>query len=271
MKSGEVYGYLTTVRELSERNSGHVVWECKCKCGNTTRVYRDRLISGHTKSCGCHRRMSYSPQVDLTGKEIGRLKVIEWTGTTKKGSYWLCECKCGNKKKISHSDLQSGRVISCGCSKIERLAKHNGAYDRLYGVWSAMKERCDNPNNKYYDCYGGRGIRVCNEWQDYSKFKEWSYANGYDEYAGFQECTIDRIDVNGNYEPSNCRYVNQEVQSNNKRVTIKVEMDGEIKSLKQWCEILGSGYQKARYRRNQRYEVKDWFDCELPYKVVRVV
>lgn len=275
MVVGERYGRLTTLREMAKRNHGHVMWECICDCGNTTYVQRDRLLNGHTRSCGCMKIKRDKPNIDITGQRFGRLVATEWVGSKKRGEYktavWKCRCDCGTVKEIARTDLMSGRVVSCGCRKLEYVTKHGGYKDRLYNIWSGMRDRCNNPHNRYYQDYGARGISICDEWNDYGVFKEWAYKNGYDESAVFQECTIDRIDVNGDYEPSNCRWVSILVQANNTRRTIKVEMDGEIKSVKQWCAFFNCKYGTALSRKNRGIDIREWFGVELPYKVVRLV
>lgn len=161
--------------------------------------------------------------IDLTGEKIGRLTIIKRIGTNKGGRpIWLCQCDCGNTANVSSHELRNGDTKSCGCLQKEQIIKaksiHNGCKDRLYRIWRAMKERCKNPNNKDYHAYGGRGIEVCDEWiNDYAAFREWALANGYDENAPFGECTIDRINVNKNYEPSNCRWADASTQSSNRR------------------------------------------------------
>lgn len=277
MEIGEKYGRLTVVRELPQRNYGHVMIECLCDCGKTTNVQRDRLISGHTKSCGCMHIKRDKPYKgkDITGQRFGKLVAVEWVSSKQrkhnKVAVWKCRCDCGNEKEIARVDLLTGRVNSCGCYMIESHTKHGGVQDRLYPIWSAMRDRCNNPNNKSYHSYGGRGIKICKEWDDYSIFRKWALNNGYDPDAEFQECTIDRINNDKDYEPANCRFVDMEVQSNNRQNTIKVEMDGNIKSLKQWCNYLNCNYDKACHRKEAGKDIREWFDCELPYKVVRVI
>ena len=128
--------------------------------------------------------------------------------------------------RLAGNCLTTGRTRSCGCLKAEldhkRTKTHgdtvNGKTTRLYTIWSDIKQRCLNKNNPAYSYYGGRGIRICNEWaEDYSLFREWAYNNGYNDAAGKYECTIDRIDTNKDYCPDNCRWVSMKIQRNNTR------------------------------------------------------
>lgn len=167
---------------------------------------------------------------DYTNQRFGRLVALERNGSKNNRVVWKCRCDCGNIVDVVSQDLTRGHTKSCGCLFIEtqtkRLTKHNGEHDRLYSVWKTMKKRCENPNCKSYKYYGARGIKVCDEWHDYSAFKEWAYNNGYDDKARKYNCTIDRIDVDGNYEPKNCRWVDMKVQNNNKRKKIRGDSDG---------------------------------------------
>lgn len=169
--------------------------------------------------------------LDITGKRFGKLKVIKKSkDSCKSGSKWICVCDCGNTIVVARSSLTSGHTKSCGCARISFLKsakpslKHGGAArnetkkcERLYKVWCGMKERCNNPNNIKYSEYGGRGIKVCDEWNDYSVFREWALKTGYDANAPRGVCTIDRINNNGNYCPSNCRWVDSHIQRINQR------------------------------------------------------
>lgn len=163
--------------------------------------------------------------IDLTGQKFGRLFVVERYGKGCKGkdAKWLCLCDCGGMTVSTGKNLRSGNSKSCGCYKRERTSetkrKHGFGIkkERLYLVWVEMRHRCSNSNDTSYKYYGGRGISVCEEWSDYARFREWAFANGYDPYAAYGKCTIDRIDVNGNYEPSNCRWVDMKTQNANKR------------------------------------------------------
>lgn len=185
-------------------------------------------------------------KINLIGQKFGRLTVIEKVGTRKKPCgktimIWKCKCDCGNITEANTSALRSGEKSSCGCLRKERKPKsgkktndnqirniknydtgeylqaicseHGLSRSRLYNIWQAMKTRCYNKNHKFYKDYGGRGIKICKEWQhDFMSFREWAVNNGYKD-----SLTIDRIDVNGNYEPSNCRWVTMSVQNKNKR------------------------------------------------------
>lgn len=171
--------------------------------------------------------------IDLTGEKYGKLQVLHRIGTKNDSPLWECVCDCGNLKEATARSLRTGNTRSCGCIHSAQLADrnrnnkvHGGCADykeeRLYGVWHAMKQRCYDSNRKDYENYGGRGIGVCDEWRnDYSTFRDWAYLHGYDPNAAYMNCTLDRINVNGNYCPENCRFVSMKIQANNRRKRVK--------------------------------------------------
>lgn len=190
---------------------------------------------------------------DLKGRRFGRLLVIDRADDYVSPAgirmvKWKCLCDCGKNVEVIARNLISGESQSCGC-RFSDLKKQNAkwqgtSYEPLYGVWRAMINRCNNPRNKSYCNYGKRGIKVCQEWNgDYLKFRAWAIENGYQKGL-----SIDRIDVNGNYEPSNCRWTSTDVQSINKRSTDYITYKGETRSLIEWARILGIKYKTLRGR-----------------------
>ena len=180
---------------------------------------------------------------DLTGQKFGRLTVIERVYDYKgksKGVYWLCRCECGGTTITTKYQLKSKRCQSCGCLSRdlarEKHLKHGGSNERLYVVWKNMRKRCSNPNTKEYKNYGGRGIKVCSEWDDYSKFKEFMLSKGYDPEAPKGQCTIERIDVNGDYCPENCTIKTNKEQAFNKRVNHRMTYKGETLTVTEFAE-----------------------------------
>ena len=186
---------------------------------------------------------------DLTGKRFGNLVVIEQTALrASNGSVkWRCKCDCGKEKITAAKNLTSGKVKSCGYLNYEtKNAKHGLSDTRLYSVWNAMMSRCYNNNSKSYKCYGGRGIAVCDEWHDPKTFVEWSIKNGFKEGL-----TIDRKDNNGNYEPSNCRWVTRKAQMNNYSRNHLLTYNGKTQTVKQWADEKGIKYTTLLMRINK--------------------
>ena len=157
--------------------------------------------------------------IDLTGKRFGRLVVISKADRVNGMIRWLCKCDCGNETVVYGNNLRRGTTRSCGCFRHEFLMAtckahitHGQEPMRLYRVWGDMRSRCRNPNHRAYKYYGGRGITICAEWDDYTAFRDWAFAHGYREGL-----TIDRINNDGNYEPGNCRWITMAEQNKNKR------------------------------------------------------
>ena len=181
-----------------------------------------------------------SNAIDLTGMRFGKLTVLSQAESSRSESgksvrRWLCQCDCGNTIITTRQNLRKGDTRSCGCLKTQgtkdRLTTHGESKSVLYKRWTAMRKRCNNPNNSDYPHYGGRGIRVCEEWQDYTAFKDWALSHGYSD-----DLSLDRIDVNGNYEPSNCRFVSMKEQCNNRSNNIFIMYNGKQYTLAELAE-----------------------------------
>lgn len=223
--TGQRFGRLTVIERQANDKHGKTRWLCKCDCGNITIVDSHHLQSRNTKSCGCMKQEYLHSHVNapnLIGQRFGRLTVIERAENNKRGNtMWLCRCDCGNNTIVIGSDLKNHTTQSCGCLHNDLLrkasTKHGQSRSRLHYVWKGMKSRCYNKNHKNYKHYGGRGISIDPRWNDFAIFQEWALKNGYDETAPYGQCTLDRIDVNGNYCPENCRWTDMKTQNNNQR------------------------------------------------------
>lgn len=174
---------------------------------------------------------------DLSGLKIGKLTVICLDHVDKfRKLYWKCQCECNKLVIVRGSALVTGNTKSCGCLIRERKnIKHGMKNTRLYRIWSGIKSRCYTGTNPAYGRYGGRGISMCQEWyDDFISFYNWAINNGYSK-----ELSIDRINTNGNYEPSNCRWATPKEQSDNKRSNIIITIGNETLDLQQWCDKIG--------------------------------
>lgn len=204
---------------------------------------------------------------DLTGMRFGRLTVIERAENGvccgKPTVRWLCKCDCGNMITTEGHSLKRGRTKSCGCLNREvqkreaktRAIKHGGSRTRIYHIYNHMKARCLNENNPKYKNYGGRGIKICDEWlEDFSSFQNWSLSNGYDD-----SLSIDRIDVDGDYCPENCRWADSYMQANNKTTTVRITVDGETHSVSEWMRITGARRDTIMRRMRNGYQGMDIF------------
>lgn len=199
--------------------------------------------------------------LDLTGQRFGRLVVIEDTGKTStpgRNKIWLCRCDCGKLIEVHSGRLRCGETKSCGCLKFSKRSEHpEYKEERLYSVWVGMRRRCRSEKVKEYKNYGGRGISICKEWDDYATFREWALLAGYDENAGINECTLDRIDVNGDYCPRNCRWVNSGVQNNNRRNNRLITYHGKTQTVAQWEHELHRRKGQISERLNMGWSVED--------------
>lgn len=184
--------------------------------------------------------------------KFGRLTVLERSDdrivpSGRREPMWKCVCECGHAATVSGLHLRSGHTQSCGCMKRESLSatayRHGGTGTRLYGIWSGLRNRCNNPNRRRYNDWGGRGIKVCDEWNDFLNFKEWALLSGYSE-----NLTIDRINNDMDYSPSNCRWATRSEQMRNTRYNVNYTYNGKTLCLLEWCEVAGVKYGCARSR-----------------------
>lgn len=255
--SGQRFGRLVALKKGDgRRTSGgahKTTWVCRCDCGAVCEVDGQKLRKGHTTSCGClkHENKGSSFE-DLTGKKFGRLTVVGFLPQEERSSptyCWRCVCDCGKEVFGNAAKMKSGVQVSCGCYRNEMIGNLNKKYEysnkRLYGVYKSMLSRCYDENHREYHNYGGRGIKVCDEWLGefgYDAFAKVAYAKGYDANAEFHECTLERIDVNGDYEPNNICWITNQQQQENRRDVKLLEYNGEWHPLKTWARILGQNY-----------------------------
>lgn len=191
------------------------------------------------------------------GDRYSRLTIVkEVERKNKVRRRFLCQCDCGNTKEIDLCNLNNGNTSSCGCLWKEVISKssvtHGLSGTRIYRSWAHMLGRCGNENDKRFEHYGERGIEVCEEWLDFQNFYDWATENGYSD-----ELTIDRIDVNGNYEPSNCRWATWKEQQNNRRNNRLITFNNETLTSEEWADRLGIDSGTIRYRLSIGWTVKD--------------
>jgi hypothetical protein len=242
---GKRFGSLVILELYSlgkEGKQNNTYAKCVCDCDNHHRAQLSEIKRGNVKTCGC----IFPTKV---GDKFHRLtilkKYIKFEGGQNK-TYLECECECGNIVNARLTAVKTGTTKSCGCWKKEqasiRLTEQNykhGLGDmkhRLYRVWHAMKNRCNNENVPHYNIYGGRGIKVCEEWYNYECFYKWAMENGYQD-----KLSIDRINPDGHYEPSNCRWATSKEQAMNTRAANRITRTtltafGETKGLREWIE-----------------------------------
>lgn len=181
------------------------------------------------------------PKVDLAGRRFGRWAVLGLSGDRSGRLYkWTCRCDCGTVRDVVSATLVNGASQSCGCLHREMARElntvHGGKGTPEYRAWKHMRERCNNPNDKRYENYGGRGIRVCDRWNDFTAFMSDLGPRPSRRHS------IERIDVNGHYEPGNVKWATVKEQARNKTTTLYVEVDGRIKKVSDLAETLGVKY-----------------------------
>lgn len=200
-------------------------------------------------------------KIDLTGIEFGRFVVLRCAESKGKNIFWLCRCICGNEVEVNGQSLRSGRSKGCGCKHKEFASiantTHGMSDSREYSTWCSMIARCRNNKLKSYIDYGGRGIKVCDRWIN-------SFENFIEDMGERPSNTsLDRINNDGNYEPSNCRWANRTIQNRNSRHALKIDFNGEIVSLSELCEITGIKCSTLSSRLKRGWDLKS--AIEIPF------
>lgn len=209
---GRIFGKWTVIKKAySDKHGCH--FECMCECGVIKIIQATTLRAGKSKQCkDCHYKSQYSPDL-MVGRMFGKWKVMEFVDVRCKLMRFKCVCKCGNTNILYGADLRAKKTTMCHICHNRENAKKNikhGYYDTsTYRIWRQMLQRCNNPNTRFYARYGGRRISVCERWIDFNNFLK-------DMGLRPEGLTIDRINNDGNYEPSNCRWVTHKENCNNR-------------------------------------------------------
>lgn len=191
-------------------------------------------------------------RLNLEGQRFGRLLVLGFTEARKVGTqskrFWNCRCDCGRESEVPTGALTQGNTTSCGCRS--GGVTHGESGTPVYRVWHAMIERCRNPGDLGFKDYGGRGIRVCDAWLEFTAFRD---AMGPRPEGG----TLERENVNGNYEPSNCRWAQQIEQANNRRNNRRLTANGQTRTLAEWARAAGMAKTTLRHRLDSGWPIEE--------------
>lgn len=268
IKIGETYNGVKVLEKFREK--GHTKYWCICPvCGKRFSMKAETVgIAHQCKECNAKSRI-----VDISGKRFGRLVAIEYAGKITSEispttiSLWKCKCDCGNQITVRYPALISSNTRSCGClldesRKINNVNKRRSvSHDFVFEgnldnhplrlIWKSMLMRCNNPNVMSYKHYGGRGIKVCDRWSGELGFE--NFVNDMGERP--DGTTLDRIDYNGNYEPSNCHWATSDEQANNRTDNIYIIVGGRKITAKQFCKALGLNYWVAIKQIQRGYDI----------------
>ena len=233
ISAGVRFGRLSVLEMVGDwaGGSGLTRWRCRCDCGEIVDRSGTGLMEGKTPSCGC----AIKEKIDMRHEVFGRLTVIGRSPLTKKGGYWDCLCECGAITQVRRASLLNGAIRSCGCLSKERSTTHGhagGGASKTYHIWSSMLARCRTTTHAAYADYGGRGIKVCDEWLEYSRFLS-------DMGEKPHGKSLDRIDNNLGYSAENCRWATPKEQNNNRRDNVRLTLDGVEKTLTEWSNQMG--------------------------------
>lgn len=216
-------GRLVALKPYDRAHNGGYRWLCQCDCGKTTIVRADELKFGHTKSCGCSQEERW--QSDIGGRRFGRLVAIRVFDQVFGTHRWLCQCDCGGQATPTIGALRSSRTQSCGClrrePRIDNFIHGLNCSDPTYASWHDMHTRCTNPKSNSFKNYGERGIKICERWNNFMNFLA-------DMGSRPERKVLDRIDNDGNYEPSNCRWATYVESARNTRKSIPAKLRQEI-------------------------------------------
>lgn len=267
--TGKEFDYLVVIKLSHKDKYGKYHWVCKCKCSAIVIVLGPQLKNGGTRSCGhCIKR------IDLVGKQFGRLLVLYFAKVAGRHTWWMCQCICGNQVEVRAQSLMEGYTQSCGCilkevqpGFVSEFKSGTKAQRSFYQRWAGMKDRCYNPKNSHYNSYGGRNITVCDRWMEpiygFKNFIDDKYENflKHVEEYGLENTSIDRIQVKGNYEPSNTWWATPDIQAKNKRNSVK---SIDIKEHNYWLHYLGSFLSRAISQHTKKSKLLEYYlGCSL--------
>lgn len=256
--SGQRFDMVTVIRPVGRKHR-YIEYLCRCDCGNEVRLGSNQLRNDCRHSCGCHRLVN-KPEI---GRRYHHLTAIGPVEGNKK--LFVFRCDCGVEKEIDGYHVVNGLTITCGSCEYhlkfmsDRNKTHGLSNTKFYEQYRGMLKRCYDPNAINYRDYGGRGIRVCEEWRtDAKAFYDWAIAHGWSEGL-----SLDRIDNDGDYCPENCRWATVKEQSHNKRNNLRLTFNGETKIAAEWADELNIPCKTLYERLRRGWSVEDALTCPV--------